>query len=296
MASPYRKVHCRIWSDDKFPDLSDDAQLVWLHAYTCEYSTGLGIYKASLEALAADKGWSVERYREGFADVSKAGLVRYDERRHVVYFPRYFRWNPPENPNVLSGLLKGLGAIPECSEKSRFINDLRMYAEDWGENYTKVFETFAGTLPERSPKQEQEQEQEVEPSLRSGSAPSDKSLDADASPVLASRSDSPAVETIPLNNGSEYPVTEAQVSEYARLYPAVDVPQALRAMRGWCLANPKRRKTKRGVAAFITSWLSREQDKGGSNHATNPRNNPQRPQSAAERFWARREGEIASHG
>ena len=52
------------------------------------------------------------------------------------------------------------------------------------------------------------------------------------------------------------------MEEYAALYPAVDVVQELRKIRGWCLANPSRRKTRRGVKAFINSWLCREQDKG----------------------------------
>ena len=33
-------------------------------------------------------------------------------------------------------------------------------------------------------------------------------------------------------------------------------------MRGWLMANPDRRKTKRGISRFINNWLSREQDKG----------------------------------
>lgn len=35
-------------------------------------------------------------------------------------------------------------------------------------------------------------------------------------------------------------------------------------MRGWLDANQAKRKTKRGVNAFIVRWLAKEQDKGGS--------------------------------
>lgn len=65
---------------------------------------------------------------------------------------------------------------------------------------------------------------------------------------------------LPLNDGSEHEVTEEDVAEYAQLYPAVDVMQQLRNMRGWLMANPQRRKTKRGIKAFIASWLAKEQD------------------------------------
>lgn len=66
---------------------------------------------------------------------------------------------------------------------------------------------------------------------------------------------------LPLNDGSEHQVTEEDVAEYAQLYPAVDVMQQLRNMKGWLLSNPSRRKTKKGIKAFITTWLSKEQDK-----------------------------------
>ena len=45
------------------------------------------------------------------------------------------------------------------------------------------------------------------------------------------------------------------------IYPAVDVEQALRNMRGWLDSNPRNKKTPRGIKRFITSWISREQDK-----------------------------------
>ena len=74
----------------------------------------------------------------------------------------------------------------------------------------------------------------------------------------------PPLITLPLNNGTEWPVTPEMVSEWSALYPAVDIMQELRKMRGWCCAKPKNRKTPRGIQAFITNWLSKEQDRGGS--------------------------------
>ncbi len=66
---------------------------------------------------------------------------------------------------------------------------------------------------------------------------------------------------LPLINGDEYIVTRQYVAELQGLYPAVDVEQAIRNMRGWLDANPKNRKTPRGIKRFITGWLAREQDR-----------------------------------
>lgn len=66
---------------------------------------------------------------------------------------------------------------------------------------------------------------------------------------------------LPLNDNTEFPVYKEQVEEWADLYPAVAVIQQIKNMRGWLLANPKRRKTRSGISRFINNWLSKEQDK-----------------------------------
>ena len=85
-----------------------------------------------------------------------------------------------------------------------------------------------------------------------------------------------SVLALPLNDGTEYEVTKELLDEFIMLYPGVDVMQEVRNMRGWLLTNPRKRKTRRGIKAFMNAWLAREQDKGkggngrsgesGSNH------------------------------
>ena len=71
------------------------------------------------------------------------------------------------------------------------------------------------------------------------------------------------VEAIPLNDGSEWRPSVDEYHEYKRLYPSVDIDQAFRSMRGWSKSNPAKRKTKTGVRRFVTTWLEKEQDRGG---------------------------------
>ena len=68
--------------------------------------------------------------------------------------------------------------------------------------------------------------------------------------------------SLPLNTGEEFPVLKNSIDEWTNLYPAVDVMQELRNMRGWCLANPTRRKTMSGIERFIVQWLAQEQNSG----------------------------------
>lgn len=73
----------------------------------------------------------------------------------------------------------------------------------------------------------------------------------------------PPTLTLTLNDSSEHPIYAAAITEWQTTYPGVDVLQQLREMRVWCTANPTNRKTKRGIAAFVARWLSKEQDKSG---------------------------------
>ena len=86
--------------------------------------------------------------------------------------------------------------------------------------------------------------------------------------------------TLTLNTGEEYPIYPSDISQYKELYPAVDVEQQFRSMKGWCLNNPTKRKTKNGIKRFVNSWLSREQDKF---HPSNDRNYRPTPGEVLER-------------
>lgn len=81
----------------------------------------------------------------------------------------------------------------------------------------------------------------------------------------ASAPDSPTVIELILNDKSLYPISESKIKEWTSLYPAVNVLQELRKMKGWLDANPTKRKTGKGILRFINSWLSREQDQGPPN-------------------------------
>ena len=92
---------------------------------------------------------------------------------------------------------------------------------------------------------------------------SDKDLLKDFCTVPSPEGPAPAdVEAIPLNDGSEWTPTEQELAEYERLYPAVDVKQEFRNMRGWSNGNPTKKKTRSGVRRFVTNWLAKEQNKG----------------------------------
>lgn len=93
----------------------------------------------------------------------------------------------------------------------------------------------------------------IETNRKKPSAPSDARAAASPSPIFIE---------IPLNDGSGYPILESDLVEFAVLYPQVDVPQTLREIRGWNLANPTKRKTRAGALRHVNAWLAKEQNRG----------------------------------
>ena len=61
-----------------------------------------------------------------------------------------------------------------------------------------------------------------------------------------------------LKGGEEYLIDSGQIEIYKELFPEIDVEQQLRFMCSWCLQNPAKRKTSRGVGRFINGWLTKE--------------------------------------
>ncbi len=69
-----------------------------------------------------------------------------------------------------------------------------------------------------------------------------------------------------LSNGSFYPIYDEDVAMWQDGYPAVNIKAELKKMNLWFDANPKKRKTQRGIRSCINSWMSRCQDRGGSSN------------------------------
>lgn len=85
-----------------------------------------------------------------------------------------------------------------------------------------------------------------------------------AEPASEPPPSSPVVMVFPTvgNGRSGWPLTEAKVTEYRQTYPGVDVPAECRRAWQWCQDNPTRRKTVKGMPAFLARWLGKAQDRG----------------------------------
>lgn len=123
----------------------------------------------------------------------------------------------------------------------------------------------------RSQEQEQEQYQEQEQEQEQGEQEQEKGkhrrvlrhCQADdfgkiLQPLPSMVSPLPFVLAIPLRDDSTFEITQAMIDEWQALYGSVDIVQILKNIRGWNLANPKKRKSRTGIVQHINQWLAKE--------------------------------------
>lgn len=71
-------------------------------------------------------------------------------------------------------------------------------------------------------------------------------------------------------------LSESKLAEYREAFPGVDVLSECRKALQWCVDNPSRRKTARGMPAFLNRWLERAQNSGAVGTSRNNHAQPKR--------------------
>jgi len=62
----------------------------------------------------------------------------------------------------------------------------------------------------------------------------------------------------------EWMLSAEKLAEYTESFPGIDVHLESRKALQWCRDNAARRKTPRGMPAFLSRWFSKAQDRGGA--------------------------------
>ncbi len=153
----YRKIDPRIWNDEKFRELSDDGQLVFLFILTHPHMTSLGAMRATVAGLAAEKGWPVERFEKAFAEALRQGMLEGCAEASFVGVPRFLKYNPPESPNVVKAWVSQWDMIPECELKGELQQRVKAFVEGLSKGFREALAKGCGKA---MPYQEQEQDRD----------------------------------------------------------------------------------------------------------------------------------------
>ena len=164
-----------------------------------------------------------------------------------------------ENTTVLCAYLLRVGLMEELQDGTRLLTYVlentgtetaaakRMRAMRERNNVTLSLQESSGTVT-------------LEKEIEIDNNPSDSPQDYLARSSASTEPEAP-VEALITNTGAVWRPDMATYEEYKRLYPNVDIDDQFRAMRAWCIGNPKKRKTASGMKRFVASWLESQQNK-----------------------------------
>lgn len=171
----YSKIFVRIFLHPRFQALTDAEKVLVFYLLAGPQRNRLGLYRLSIAAAAEDLGTVPETLKKRLANVCAAFGWMFDSRAKQFYVPTWWKWNPPENINVLAGSLKDLHEIPSSSLLEAFATNVKELSEKPDKDGRTVRQTFIEGLHRhlggRPPTQDQYQEsesgkQEQKPALR----------------------------------------------------------------------------------------------------------------------------------
>ena len=93
------------------------------------------------------------------ADVATTFGWHFDADARVFYVPTWWKWNPPENANVMRGALKDLAEIPPCSLVDAFAANVTDIPDEPVKGGANILQTFVEGLRQRLPERSGNQKQ-----------------------------------------------------------------------------------------------------------------------------------------
>lgn len=288
MAQKFRKVDPRFWDDEKVTAMSNVEQLITLYLITSPQSNRIGFHKFSIAAGAESLRMNPETFREHFANVIGALGWRYDDRARVLYLPTWWKYNRPENPNVLRGNLDDLHDLPQSDLLHEFTSNIRYlegtlgqtFRETLAKRYSLAGTMFAETLPQTG--------------TGTGTRAAAETETGNTAPpplFAATAAEASTDETIleyetaagARSKSRTWALTRSKVDEWRGTFPGIDVEQEARNAWQWMRDNPAKRATAQGMTDFLRRWFSRAQDQQAKRAAARTPDNGGHSRSDARR-------------
>jgi hypothetical protein len=170
----YRRLYSRLWRHPGFKALPDGDKILALYLLTGPQSTRLGLFFFSIATASEDLGTVPQTLTKRLVNVCQTFSWLFDKRSRVVYIPTWFKWNPPENINVMKGSLNDLNEIPPCALMDAFARNIETLPVTLRETF---IEGLRQRLPKGMPIQEQYQVPVTVTGTVTGTVPGDRARD-----------------------------------------------------------------------------------------------------------------------
>jgi hypothetical protein len=288
----FRTIDTAFWTDPKVKDLPSDGKLLFLYLITNPHTHVSGIYYLPTVVISHETGLSKTRLDTLWDSLSRLGFARRDQKTEVVWVVNMFRYQGKGEKNIISASsqLKILHNSPLCQQFAEIYPEVLQVKNGYRIGYG------IQSSPAQGP-QEQEQDKDKEQDKEEFSSEPPASPD-NSEPKLRLADQIEPTETHCLvfptvgAGPKTWGLCESKVREYQTSFPGIDVVSECRKAWQWCQDNPAKRKTARGMPAFLARWLSKVQDRGGGHSAGSGRTGtPSQDRDAA--YVERRRRETA---
>lgn len=146
---PWRSIYSRIWHDENFLALSQDAKYLWFFLLTGPHTTWLpGLIKAGILSLAEEIGWSADRMLDTVVEIENSKMIRADWDNRVVMIPNALKYNPPVTNAQIKFWRYNFNRIKDCELKSDWLLMLFQRLENYAFGAQKsIREAFGDLAP-----------------------------------------------------------------------------------------------------------------------------------------------------
>jgi DnaD/phage-associated family protein len=134
----YIRIASKIWQDDKFRAISDEAKLLFLYILTSQHSNMIGYYLLPKPYVAYDLKWLPEQLDKRFSELLQIGLIKYCDKGDVVLIPNFLKYNTIQNPNQAKGAVNRLKEVPQNTLVDEFLACIKEYAEPFVEEFKEA--------------------------------------------------------------------------------------------------------------------------------------------------------------
>jgi len=246
------------WNDSYILKLKPLEKYVYIYLFTNPHCNQAGLYELPVEIMSFELQLSPEEIKEIIEKFQQDGKLEYVD--DVMWLKNFLKHQPNKSPLVWKRIVKDIKMVSNHSDKLI-------------ERYFKHLDTLNIPYPKDIEKVSKGYQKGIDRTIRKGKGKEkEKDLDTDVSITNTlndkkSSSSEPSSKNIPqitfnFEKRKWENITDEDKKGWKKAYPACDITIELAKMADWLLSNPKKRK--KNYRSFITNWLSRQQDRGGT--------------------------------
>jgi hypothetical protein len=235
-----RYLRTAYWQDDFILTLTPEEKFFYIYLLTNGKVTQCGIYELSKKVIVFETGYNSETVEKLLEKFEKYGKIKYDDTQNEIFLVNWLKYNKSDSPKVkicIEEELKNVGNLDFLKEFVWFCIEYRYYID--------IVSNGIYTLLHTNNKIIEKEKEYIKEYIA-------LTLKRKSEQILFN------FETSKWEN-----ITEEHISLWNKAYPACSITIELAKMKAWLLgAGAKGHKS--NWNKFISGWLSRTQNKGGT--------------------------------